>query len=104
MSKPFSFDFNDVKLRDPDELATAQARIQAHEAFDWLWRNARLYSRSRAYKNLSLALNIPPAECHIKQFDVRMCKRVIAYATSIRRELEARAQMFDDPRTGWDAQ
>jgi hypothetical protein len=73
-------------------LANAElrrAKMQAHEAFDSVWR--ALYERRRAsdpsyprgrargsrYKRLAALLGIPPRQCHIGMFDVDQCLRVV---------------------------
>jgi hypothetical protein len=59
-------------------LANAElrrAKIQAHEAFDRLWRGGG-FSRSEAYRWLAEQLEIEPKACHIGYFDVEGCQRV----------------------------
>jgi hypothetical protein len=52
-----------------------EIRILAHKYFDCLWSNQK--SRRKAYKWLSLALDIPEPQAHIGMFDVATCKRAI---------------------------
>lgn len=50
-------------------LATArthQARKEAHEVFDALWRKPALLTRSDAYARLARILGLPPALCHVR--------------------------------------
>lgn len=53
-----------------------EAKKEAHEYFDRLWKLGHL-SRHQAYEALSSHLNIEPKYCHIGMFDVDMCKRVV---------------------------
>lgn len=86
----FSFDFSKDKPRDPEELATALARIEAHAVFDWLWKFGP-YSRRDAYRWLAAMLGKTAVETHIKQFDEATCKRVINLAKDLRDDIERRA-------------
>jgi hypothetical protein len=53
-------------------------RSLAHRAFDPLWNEARNESRRRAaYSWLADQLGIPSNQCHIGQFDVETCKKVL---------------------------
>ena len=52
------------------------AKLQAHAAFDPLWRS-RQVTRRQAYHWLAEQLGIPVKECHIGEFDVQQCKRVV---------------------------
>jgi hypothetical protein len=52
------------------------ARIAAHQAFDGLWRVGRM-KRGHAYQWLASQLGIDQAVCHIGQFDVAQCQRVV---------------------------
>jgi len=56
-----------------------KAKIEAHEKFDWLWKNNYIL-RSEAYKYLSEYLNIPPEFTHIGMFSVKTCKAVKEWA------------------------
>jgi ssDNA-binding Zn-finger/Zn-ribbon topoisomerase 1 len=51
------------------------AKVNAHAAFDQLWRNG-ITNRRNAYALLSQELGIAPRDCHIGMFDVEMCRRV----------------------------
>lgn len=53
-----------------------ELRMKAHGRFDMLWRNG-IMSRSDAYQWLVNQLNLTTDVCHIGQFDVGLCKRVI---------------------------
>lgn len=59
----------------------AKARTEAHAAFDPMWKSGRM-SRSRAYAWLAKQLGIPKHKCHMLQFDITMCSRVVAICTA----------------------
>ena len=61
-----------------------QARGRAHRVFDPLHRRGSM-SRSQAYAWLAEALGVTAEECHIGEFDVDQCKRVVevCHANSI---------------------
>lgn len=81
------FDFSGDKPRDPVELETALARIEAHKAFDWLWKKGP-YSRRGAYAWLSKMLNLPPEKTHMKLFDTATCWLVVSIAQQQRGHIE----------------
>ncbi len=54
-----------------------KAKVNAHAAFDSLWRNGSM-DRNRAYAWLAGELGIGVEDCHIGEFDVDTCKRVVA--------------------------
>ena len=63
-------------------LANAELRqwkVQAHDAFDAIWKRecGGTMSRGDAYKWLGKVMNLPPNLCHIGEFDVEQCKRCI---------------------------
>jgi len=57
------------------------ARIDGHDAFDRLWRNApprdRRAARSRTYAWLASQLGIETELCHFKLFDGPTCLRAV---------------------------
>lgn len=57
--------------------ALAQARVQAHAAFDPKWQSGKM-TRSEAYAWLANKLNIPKEDCHMINFDFATCERVVA--------------------------
>lgn len=61
----------------PGDAETKKARIRAHDAFDAVWRG-RKWSRSHGYRWLREQLEITKTECHIGNFDVETCERVIS--------------------------
>lgn len=60
----------------PVNQATRAYRMLAHDAFDKLWDN-KTVKRSFAYLWLSTSLGVDANKCHIGQFDIEQCKRVI---------------------------
>lgn len=63
-------------------LADAQlrrAKSAAHDAFDWIWRTGRMKRRA-AYAWLAQQLGIDPDDCHIGEFDIATCRRVVDIA------------------------
>lgn len=65
-------------------LANAElrkAKTEAHAAFDPLWKTGKL-SRRKAYAWLAGSLGIPISECHIGEFDVTTCARVVSLSRS----------------------
>lgn len=60
-------------------------KIQAHAAFDPLWREKNAPMRRKdAYKQLAESMGIAPSDCHIGMFDVFQCKEVVRIATLMR--------------------
>lgn len=60
------------------DAETRQARVDAHEALDALWRGPDApLSRDFAYAWLASKLNLAPSECHIGKFDYDRCCRAI---------------------------
>ncbi len=57
-----------------DEIVVA--RGLAHDKFDQIWKHGRM-SRTGAYKWLAQQMRLPPAQAHIKFFDVEQCRKVI---------------------------
>lgn len=57
-----------------DELK--KLKFEAHTYFDIIWMEGYM-SRKDAYKWLSKKLNIPLKDCHIKNFNIGMCYKVI---------------------------
>lgn len=58
----------DASLRD--------AKMRAHAAFDRLWQLSGM-TRKDAYRWLARALGISTVGCHIGEFDLAMCLRVV---------------------------
>ena len=62
-----------------------RAKMQAHAAFDPIWRAGEM-KRASAYKWLSQALHIRAENCHIGMMDVAQCLAVVAVCNA-RKEL-----------------
>lgn len=61
-----------------------QAKVQAHAAFDALWKNAmqlrgwsKTHARAKAYKWLAHSMGIDPRYCHIGMFNESQCALVV---------------------------
>jgi hypothetical protein len=52
------------------------ARINAHAAFDALWKGGAL-SRGECYRRLQIAMGMNEAECHIAQMSAAAARRVV---------------------------
>lgn len=63
-------------LGAPAGKATKRARMDAHAAFDPIWKGKAM-SRSAAYAWLAEALSIKPADCHISHMDAVTARRVV---------------------------
>ncbi|MBK8752385.1 MAG: hypothetical protein IPL99_12380 [Candidatus Competibacteraceae bacterium] len=59
-----------------------QAKIAAHAAFDPLWQSRHAHRRD-AYAWLAEQLGIAVKHCHIGQFDIDQCRRVVVVCTSV---------------------
>jgi len=53
-----------------------ERRVEAHNAFDILWKKGKL-SRAAAYAFLASRLGISKEDCHIGLFDEKMCDKVL---------------------------
>lgn len=68
--------WGDAPLVDAE---THEARRNAHEAFDPIWKSGRM-TRSAAYSRLAYKLGLEPAACHMKQMDAATARRVVEIA------------------------
>lgn len=66
-------------LADP---ALRRKRIQAHYAFDRLWKEGPL-TKKQAYRWLQSALGLPEDQAHIACFSRYQCDRVIAMCSQV---------------------
>ena len=55
-----------------------KAKSRAHRAFDPRWKGGPQWARKEAYAWLAVRLKIDPEKCHIGEFDVAMCDRVVS--------------------------
>lgn len=63
-----------------------QAKSAAHGCFDWIWQG-RYKTRSEAYSWLASELDIPVERCHIGEFDVPTCRRVVEACERFRKSM-----------------
>jgi ssDNA-binding Zn-finger/Zn-ribbon topoisomerase 1 len=63
-------------LGRPADKATKRARMDAHDAFDQLWKDGRMKRRA-AYAWMRRALELSPEEAHIGMMDIETCQRLI---------------------------
>jgi hypothetical protein len=68
---------SDVPLGAPAGKATKRARMDAHAAFDALWKSRRM-GRGEAYRWLADKLGIAPRDCHIGHMTRDMAERVVS--------------------------
>lgn len=65
-----------------------EARCQAHQAFDRLWKLAPFWQRKerrqRCYNWLAKQMGMTRKECHIRYFDVGLCEAVIQICDEVR--------------------
>lgn len=63
-------------MKDNKNDKVKKLRFEAHNHFDVLWKEGYM-SRKDAYIWLSKKLGIPLKNCHIKNFNIDMCYKVI---------------------------
>lgn len=73
----------------PANAETKKARIEAHEAFDRLWKLGGM-SRGQAYAWMQQVLSLTEDEAHIGKFTTEQCVRLVA-------EVEKREQDEEIP-------
>lgn len=88
---------NRKALAAPPGGPLARARIEAHAAFDPLWKSGTM-SRRSAYDWLAIQLRLPVAACHMVLFDEAMCQRVVAVcaASDVCRAAVAKCSPIND--------
>ena len=64
-------------LGAPADKRTREARIKAHEAFDWLWKLHYFGSRNEAYRWMRNAMGLSNQEAHIAKLSAEQCERLI---------------------------
>jgi ssDNA-binding Zn-finger/Zn-ribbon topoisomerase 1 len=79
----------------PANKATKQARINAHIAFDHMWKTKKM-RRYDAYAWLSQSMRLPMEEAHIGRFTVEQCEQLIAL---VRKKMKGNMPSI---RTLWD--
>jgi hypothetical protein len=61
----------------PATAEVREARVQAHEKFDVLWKNHYM-DRTAAYLWMRSVMGMTKAEAHIGNFDKAQCQRLMA--------------------------
>ena len=61
----------------PADGNTKEARIEAHEVFDALWKSGHM-KRPQAYAWLAQSMGLPSDETHIGKFTEEQCGHVVA--------------------------
>jgi len=68
-----------------------RARMEAHTAFDVLWKE-RGWPRRDAYTALAAHLGIQIHACHIGSFDLPACRRVVVFVRELVASIETHAR------------
>ncbi len=63
-------------------------RIQAHKAFDWLWKN-NIMPKRQAYKWMQAKLGLREDQAHIAKFSEFMCDQLIAICQQTQENIKA---------------
>jgi ssDNA-binding Zn-finger/Zn-ribbon topoisomerase 1 len=64
-------------LGKPADQETKDARIEAHNIFDMLWKGIGPLTRKEAYKWMQEKMGLSEAEAHIGMFDKEQCEKLI---------------------------
>lgn len=73
-------------LGTPADRETKLARIEAHAAFDALWKDG-LLGRKNAYRWMRKAMGLKPDDCHIAKFTKEQCAIAIALVADLQATL-----------------
>ena len=65
-------------------------RIEAHKAFDWMWRSG-LMSKRQAYRWMQAKLGLNEKQAHIAKFSEYMCDQLIAVCTQTQDNIRSAA-------------
>jgi hypothetical protein len=68
-----------IPIGTPAGLRTRQSRMDAHFAFDRLWKHGFM-TRSEAYEWLAVVMGLEPKDCHIGLMNLKQANRVITLA------------------------
>ena len=74
-------------LGTPADKKTKKARMQAHDAFDQLWKNKHM-SRSEAYEWMQEAMEMTEDEAHIGCFTEDQCDKLEVLVEGYLEELD----------------
>ena len=78
---------NGEPLGIPADKATKQARIDAHDVFDQLWKGKHM-SRDEAYEWMQEAMEMSEDEAHIGRFDGDQCEELVGQVDEFLEEKE----------------
>lgn len=88
-------------LGTPADRETKLARINAHDAFDLLWKieppHIPAVRRSEAYVLMQFLMGMTPAEAHIGNFSKEQCERLIAKLSDVDALAEAFKHLAENP-------
>ena len=73
-----------------------KAKLDAHKAFDPLWKSEK-WSRRAAYAWLAKAMDMDPARCHIGMMNEAECYKVIVKVNNLLGCAEAMKKVWDNP-------
>lgn len=65
-------------------------RIQAHRAFDWIWKSG-LMTKWQAYKWMQSKLGLSDKQAHIAKFSEYMCDRLIVICNEAYRSIHIKS-------------
>ena len=80
-----------------------KTRQQSHALLDQLMKQRRM-TRGDVYRWLATELNLPARECHIAQFDLQQCERLIAVVTGCLQATNLESEPRLIPSTAHDEQ
>lgn len=72
----------------PTNAAGRAARMDAHAAFDRLWKEGIVGNRKTAYRWMRKVMGMTAAEAHIRYFNKTQCETLIAYVEIEMKERE----------------
>lgn len=73
-----------IKYGEPLKVGDAEiieAKMKAHKTFDPIWQSGKMV-RSNAYQWLADQMGIKKKDCHIGQFSIEDCARVVEIANN----------------------
>lgn len=80
-------------LGTPATVAVKTLRVQAHNAFDPVWKYGPFPDRSAAYRWLAEELGLTKDQAHIGALDAAQCTRVIELCERLRKPLAGKAAL-----------
>lgn len=70
--------FTNIPLGTLADAEIREARKKCKPAFEKLWKNSAMFTRSEAYAYLAKQMNIPVEHCHFGWFDIEQCYKAKA--------------------------